>query len=94
MYVGHVYSRADGLTGVAIVDAEYPRRVAFGLLNRLLDDFASQVPQEKWTSATGTVSFPELKTFLTKYQNPAEADSILKIQKELDETKIALVRFS
>ena len=33
---------------------------------------------------------PELKEYLTKYQDPHQADSILRIQKELDETKIVL----
>lgn len=33
---------------------------------------------------------PELKEYLTKYQDPQQADSIMKIQKELDETKIVL----
>lgn len=33
---------------------------------------------------------PELKEYLSKYQDPQQADSILKIQKELDETKIVL----
>lgn len=34
--------------------------------------------------------FPELKDYLAKYQDPAQADSIMKIQRELDETKIVL----
>lgn len=34
--------------------------------------------------------FPELKDYIVKYQDPAQADSIMKIQKELDETKIVL----
>lgn len=33
---------------------------------------------------------PELRDYLAKYQDPEQADSILKIQKELDETKIVL----
>ena len=33
---------------------------------------------------------PELKEYLSKYQDPQQADSIMKIQKELDETKIVL----
>lgn len=33
---------------------------------------------------------PELKDYLSKYQDPQQADSIMKIQKELDETKIVL----
>jgi hypothetical protein len=31
-----------------------------------------------------------LKEYLVKYQDPQQADSIMKIQKELDETKIVL----
>lgn len=33
---------------------------------------------------------PELRDYLQKYQDPQQADSIMKIQKELDETKITL----
>jgi len=33
-----------------------------------------------------------LSTYLTKYQDPKQADTIMKVQKELDETKIVLVR--
>lgn len=33
---------------------------------------------------------PELKQYIVKYQDPQQADSIMKIQKELDETKIVL----
>jgi synaptobrevin family protein YKT6 len=36
------------------------------------------------------LSFPELKEYIVKYQDPQQADSIMKIQKELDETKIVL----
>lgn len=36
------------------------------------------------------MSFPELKDYIVKYQDPQAADSIMKIQKELDETKIVL----
>lgn len=33
---------------------------------------------------------PQLKDYIAKYQDPRQADSILKIQQELDETKIVL----
>jgi synaptobrevin family protein YKT6 len=36
------------------------------------------------------LAFPELKDYIVKYQDPQQADSIMKIQKELDETKIVL----
>ncbi|KAJ5130016.1 Synaptobrevin [Penicillium bovifimosum] len=33
---------------------------------------------------------PQLKEYIIKYQDPGQADSIMKIQQELDETKIVL----
>ena len=33
---------------------------------------------------------PQLKEYIVKYQDPQQADSIMKIQRELDETKIVL----
>lgn len=36
------------------------------------------------------LSMPELKEFIEKYQDPQQADSIAKIQKELDETKYTI----
>ena len=38
-----------------------------------------------------TIIFPQVNTYLSKYQNPREADAMTKIQEELDETKIILV---
>ena len=43
-----------------------------------------------WASSNQSLDFPVLKEYLTKYQDPQAADSIMKIQKELDETKIVL----
>lgn len=43
-----------------------------------------------WANSNQALDFPVLKEYLTKYQDPKAADSIMKIQKELDETKIVL----
>ncbi|KAE8675011.1 VAMP-like protein YKT61 [Hibiscus syriacus] len=47
---------------------------------------------ESWRTAEvdSTQIWPYLDEALTKFQNPAEADKLLKIQRELDETKIIL----
>ncbi|CAH9134431.1 unnamed protein product [Cuscuta epithymum] len=48
---------------------------------------------ESWRSVKPDDSIPEwpyLAQALTKFQDPAEADKLLKIQRELDETKIIL----
>ena len=42
------------------------------------------------SSTANSLSFPQLKEYIVKYQDPAQADSIMKIQRELDETKITL----
>lgn len=36
--------RADGLCGTITCDAEYPPRVAFSLLTKILEDFEAQNP--------------------------------------------------
>jgi synaptobrevin family protein YKT6 len=55
-----------------------------------VDEFLAKYPRSAWSSSNPTLSFPELKEYITKYQDPQQADSIMKIQKELDETKIVL----
>ena len=35
--------------------------------------------------------FPQAQEYLTRYQDPRQADTIMKVQQELDETKIVLV---
>jgi len=89
-YMCHAFSSANGLSGICIADAEYPARVAFGLLSKITDEFAQEYPATKWTGADGATPYPALKTLLAKYQNPQEADALSRIHKELDETKVIL----
>lgn len=90
-YQCHVYVRNDSLAGVLISDHEYPQRVAFTLLNKVLDDFAVKYNGSVWpTAAEGSLVFPQVAEYLQKYQNPKEADAMTKLQTDLDETKIIL----
>lgn len=73
-----------------ITDIEYPALVAHQVLSKIVDEFLTKNPVSSWINSDAKVPFPELKEYLVKYQNPEEADSIMKIQKELDETKIVL----
>jgi len=90
-YTAHVYNRggAEQLAAVIITDQEYPVRPAFSLLTKLLDDFTAKIPQSSF-SKPSSISFPELNTYLQKYQDPRHADNIMRVQQELDETKIVL----
>ncbi|KAF6005897.1 palmitoyltransferase [Brettanomyces bruxellensis] len=92
-YVGHVYTRSEGISGVLITDKDYPIRPAYTLLNKLVDEYLSTHPQSQWqdlTTANDQSKMDNLQTYITKYQNPAKADAIMKVQQELDDTKIVL----
>ncbi|GAA5914493.1 palmitoyltransferase YKT6, partial [Sporobolomyces salmoneus] len=101
-YTAHVYSRqSDSLSGVIITDQEYPVRVAFSLLNKILDEFTMKVSKSVWEEKAKqgrtqgkqvllTTEYPQLAEYVQKYQDPRQADSIMKVQQELDETKIIL----
>lgn len=108
-FTAHVHARPaiDGISGVLISDSEYPVRVAFSLLNKLLEDFLIKVPKSSWemraanaittgqvpTKGDGIVrssDFPQAQDYLSRYQDPRQADTILRVQQELDDTKIVL----
>jgi synaptobrevin family protein YKT6 len=86
-YVVHCYVRSDGLGGTVTTDLEYPARVAFVLLGQMLDDFVQEHGDSwKTVSTPETLVFPKIEEYLKKYQDPAEADKVTKIQRDLDET--------
>ncbi|CAH9093426.1 unnamed protein product [Cuscuta europaea] len=90
-YKVHSYNR-NGLCALGFMDDHYPVRSAFSLLNQVIDEYQKSFG-ESWRSVKPDDSIPEwpyLAQALTKFQDPAEADKLLKIQRELDETKIIL----
>lgn len=92
-YIGHVYCRSEGLCGVLITDKEYPVRPAYTLLNKILDEYMIAHPVSDWKNVSETnasLHMKELEMYIRKYQDPSQADAIMKVQQELDETKIVL----
>ncbi|KAK7544677.1 Longin-like domain-containing protein [Phyllosticta citribraziliensis] len=89
-YTFHAYGRTEGICGIIISDHEYPVLVAHQLLSKIVDEFLNKYPRNVFTASNAECPFPELKEYIVKYQDPQQADSIMKIQKELDETKIVL----
>ncbi|KAF7024770.1 hypothetical protein CFC21_037064 [Triticum aestivum] len=89
-YKVHSHNR-NGLCVVAFMDDHYPVRSAFSLLNKVLDEYQKAFG-DAWKAATAdsTQEWPFLMEALTKFQDPAEADKLTKIQRDLDETKIIL----
>jgi synaptobrevin family protein YKT6 len=88
-YKGSVHVRNDGLAAVIVSDHEYPSRVAFSVLGKLMDEFSRKFP-----SLNPPFNYPELKDHLVKCQDPQSSDPFMKVQRELDETKVILVPFS
>jgi len=58
----------------------------------MLDEFTAEVPQSSFGNPA-SISFPKIQTYIQKYQDPRQADTIMRVQQELDETKIVLVSF-
>jgi synaptobrevin homolog YKT6 len=58
-YVGHVYARKEGIAGVLISDQEYPVRVAYSLLSKILDDFLERYSPFQFKNVK-SLDFPEL----------------------------------
>jgi synaptobrevin family protein YKT6 len=102
-FVIHSYVRYDGLAAICVVNTDYNIRVAFGLLNTLLNDYeksftatpnpspATSSPSTftHWNQIRVDIKYEPgwLKTYLETYQNPLETDKMLKIQASLDEIK-------
>jgi len=92
-HVVFAHSRGDGLCGVAVCDNEYNSRVAFTLVSQFLQDFTDQF-HGKWETIEGVkdnfLQWPDLDRLLHRYQNPEEADKILRIKKDIEDTKVIM----
>jgi synaptobrevin homolog YKT6 len=89
----HAYGRTEGVAGVIITDGDYPPLVAHQILSKVVDEFLAKYPRTAFSDRNlqdNACPLPQLKEYILKYQDPSQADSIMKIQKELDETKIVL----
>lgn len=75
------YVRPDNLAGVCVTDQEYEDRVSFTMLSKILDEFAQVVPASSWpTLQEKDCKFDRLPGLLNKWQNPREADALMRVQ--------------
>ena len=88
----HAYVRGDGLAVALISDEEYPPRVAFSLIQLILEQFTAK--EFPWKAARDDTNFdyPELQNHIIKFQDPSEADKLMKIQKDIDETRDTVIK--
>eukprot|EP01083_Nonionella_stella_P176707 618977_1 len=87
-FMVNVHVRTNGLAVTLVSDQEYPQRVAFGLINKTFEDFEKHT-RGQWSQHRADIDLqvPSMAADLQKYQNPKEADKIMKIQNELDDIK-------
>mmetsp|Transcript_6835 Transcript_6835/g.14067 ORF Transcript_6835/g.14067 Transcript_6835/m.14067 type:complete len:206 (-) Transcript_6835:970-1587(-) len=94
-YQVHTYVRTDGLAGTLTADKEYPTRVAFAVLNELLDDFAAEPQMRGWENEVRNDAYagwPTLQQKIVSCQDPASFDKILRIQNDLNSTQQVLTQ--
>ncbi|GMH35349.1 hypothetical protein BSKO_03217 [Bryopsis sp. KO-2023] len=90
-YYCHVHVRESGLAGIAVADKDYPARAAFSVVATVLDEYLEKNGESfRNVTADSTLGDDIAEPALVKYQDPINADKIMKIQKDLDETKIVL----
>lgn len=89
-YLCHAFNK-DGLAAITFADKTYPRRSAFCVINKVLEDYAEKFG-EGWRNKSGDCNEGNAiaQSSLNSYQDPSKADNLLRVQKELDETKIVL----
>lgn len=92
-HVVYAYATLDGLVGIGISDIEYNNRVAFTLLTELTPQF-QQTFRGKYESVEGKADdflpWPYLESTLQQYQKPEEVDRILKIKRDIEDTKVIM----
>jgi synaptobrevin family protein YKT6 len=100
-FVIHSFVRYDGLAAICVVNTDYNVRVAFGLLNTILNEYEKNFTATPNPSTTSPTTFTHwnqirvdiksepawLKNYLETYQNPNETDKMLKIQASLEDIK-------
>jgi len=87
-FICHTQVTSQRLGGAVITEGPYNQRVAFALLSKALELADKQYGTKLFGSSKDThLEVDGLSTLLSKYQNPDSADPLLKIDKDLKETK-------
>jgi synaptobrevin family protein YKT6 len=89
----YCYVTPDGLGGIAICDKEYPARVAVQMVKELVNNFKNEYGT-RWRQITTDclAKFPALEQALKEYQEPTKVDKVMKVEKQLTETKDILYK--
>jgi len=86
--------QADGLGAIVMADKEYAPRVAVALAKEVLAAFKGAHAAAAWRAARADYAcrLPALEGTLREYQDPTKVDKVLRLDKQLGETKDILVK--
>ena len=84
----------DGLGGVITADKEYPGNVAIKIIHEFLTLFKKSINPMVYANMTADteINFPQLEAMIKKYQDPKEADKLLKLENELGQVQQMLTK--
>ena len=93
-HVCHLLIYPNGLGAAVVTDEEYPVRVAFSFILKTLADYQAAVPADAWAAvqADTTRSLPEVEALIVKYQDPHEADALMRTQRELEDVRETMIK--
>ena len=85
MGICYVAIHPNSLGMTVITDNEYPQRVVFSMISELMQAFLNSGLSWESVSRDTDLNYAPLDQYLKKYQNPAEADRLMKIESELNQ---------
>ena len=85
MGICYVAIHPNSLGMTVITDNEYPQRVVFSMISELMQTFLNSGTSWESVSRDTDLNYAPLEQYLKKYQNPAEADRLMKIESELNQ---------
>lgn len=90
----YAHVNQEGLCTVIITDTAYPESAAKKVLLTVQRTFCEYYSTDifKNYEADQTMKFPELDEMIQKYQDPKEADKLIKIESELNEIQGMLTK--
>ena len=77
----HIQRDSEAIAAYAFCDQDYPRRIAYALLNKALAAFKSKMG-DTWKSVKEDSNFtiPEIKKLFEDYQTPSKVDKLTEAQ--------------
>jgi|EP00927_Polykrikos_kofoidii_P061752 synaptobrevin family protein YKT6 len=89
----HTWAHPEGIIVSVLVDGEYPSRVACSLLSETVRIFGETMAGQ-WEDASQDLDLQsaDILQLFQKFQNPAEADKLTKIEKDLEEVKETVMK--